>query len=72
MSPAVYILGVLVPGINLLWIPYDIWAKTNHHNTISRQIHDWIYSPTIGPWFWATIAFILVLALDHFVRYHAH
>jgi hypothetical protein len=35
-------------------------------------MHDWFYSPTIGPWIYAGLAFILVLAFTHFLRYHAH
>lgn len=70
MSPAWFWL-VMAVEINVTWIGYDLWAIRGHHNTLSRQMHDWFYSPTIGPWIYATIAFILVLAFTHFLRYHA-
>jgi hypothetical protein len=58
--------------INAAWIGYDIWAKLHHHWTLSRQMHDWFFSPTIGPFVFAAIAAIFVLAVMHFLRYHAH
>jgi hypothetical protein len=71
MSPAWFWLVIAVE-VNVTWIGYDVWAKLNGHNTLSRQMHDWFYSPTIGPWIYAGIAFALVLAFTHFLRYHAH
>lgn len=70
MSPAWFWLVIFVE-VNATWITYDVWAKLNHHNTLSRQMHDWIFSPVIGPWVLASAAFIIVLAISHFVRYHA-
>ena len=58
--------------VNVLWISYDIWAKRGHHNTLTRQMHDWMFSPGIGPFIFAGVAFIVVLALTHFLRYHVH
>ncbi len=70
MSPA-WFWAVLFGEVNTTWISYDIWARLNHHNTLSRQMHDWLFSPTIGPFVLAGIAFIFVLAVSHFLRYHA-
>ena len=58
--------------VNVLWISYDVWAKHYHHNTLSRQMHDWFYSPTIGPFIFAGIAAIVTLLFMHFLRYHVH
>ena len=57
--------------INILWISYDVWAKTHRHDTLSRQMHDWIFSPATGPFIIAGFAFMFVLLLMHFTRYHA-
>ncbi len=54
-----------------LWIPYDLWAIKHKHNTLTRQMHDWIFSPAIGPFIIAGFAFVFVLLLMHFTRYHA-
>jgi hypothetical protein len=62
----------LVIIVNALWISYDVWAKTRHHDTLSRQMHDWIFSPGTGPFIIAGMAFIFVLLIMHFTRYHVH
>jgi hypothetical protein len=62
----------LVIIVNALWIGYDVWAKTHRHNTLSRQMHDWIFSPGIGPFIIAGMAFVFVLLIMHFTRYHVH
>lgn len=33
-------------------------------------MHDWLFSPTIGPFIGAGAAFLLVLGVLHFLRYH--
>jgi hypothetical protein len=69
ISPAYAWLWLFIE-VNILWIGYDLWAKHYKHHTLSRQMHDWIVSPTIGPWVIASIAFIFVLLVMHFIRYH--
>ena len=54
-----------------LWIPYDLWAIKHKHNTLTHQMHDWIFSPGIGPFIIAGFAFVFVLLIMHFTRYHA-
>jgi len=71
ISPAWAWLYLLII-VNALWISYDVWAKTHRHNTLSRQMHDWIFSPGIGPFIIAAIAGVFVLLIMHFTRYHAH
>lgn len=71
MSPAWFWFVILIE-VNLTWIGYDVWAKIYHHNTLSRQMHDWLFSPTIGPFIFAGIAFLVVLAVLHFLRYHVN
>ena len=71
MSPAWFWLVIFIE-VNVTWISYDIWAKASHHNTLTRQMHDWMFSPGIGPFIFAGIAFVVVLALTHFLRYHIH
>lgn len=71
MSPAWFWLVIAIE-VNVTWIAYDLWAIHGRHNTLSRQMHDWLFSPSIGPWVLATAAFIVVLAISHFARYHAH
>ena len=69
MSPA---WGWLVIALgNLLPITaFDLWLKLTRRHTLTRQMHDWIFSPTIGPWIGASVAFLLVLGALHFLRYH--
>src|SRR5260221_9023 len=65
--------GLSLPVIvNALWSGYDVWAKPHRHDTLSRQMHDWIFSPGIGPFIIAGFAFFFVLLIMHFTRYHAH
>ena len=42
MSPAWFWLVIAVE-VNVTWIAYDVWAVRNGHNTLSRQMHDWIF-----------------------------
>lgn len=51
--------------------PYDFWLHFTRRHTLTRQMHDWLFSPTIGPFIAAGVAFLLVLGALHFLRYHA-
>ena len=56
---------------NAAWItPFDLWLHFTHRHTLTRQMHDWMFSSTIGPFIFAGIAFLVVLGLTHFLRYH--
>lgn len=71
MSPA-WAWLLIIAG-NAAWItPFDLWLHFTGRHTLTRQMHDWMFSPTIGPIVFATIAFIVVLAMTHFLRYHVH
>ena len=68
-SPALGWLLIAVGNIALI-TPYDVWLKLTGHHTLTRQMHDWLFSPTIGPFIGAGVAFLLVLGVLHFLRYH--
>lgn len=56
---------------NLLPITgYDLWLHFTHRHTLTRQMVDWLRSPTFGPLIIAGAAFLLVLGALHFLRYH--
>ena len=50
--------------------PYDLWLHFTHRHTLTRQMHDWLFSATIGPFIGASAAFLIVLGALHFLRYH--
>lgn len=68
-SAAIAWIGVAVI-INAWWIGYDLWAHFTGHWTMTRQMHDWLFNATVGPFFWASWAFVFVLALMHFAMAH--
>ena len=70
MTPAWGWLAIALGNLALI-TPYDLWLKLTHRHTLTRQMHDWLFSPTIGPFIAATVAFLLVLGALHFLRYHA-
>ena len=69
MSPAWFWLVIFIE-VNVTWISYDVWAKLNHHNTLSRQMHDWMFNPAIAPFLFGGLAGVVVLLVLHFLIYH--
>ena len=62
--------GLIALSLVAVIIPYDLWLHFTHRHTLTRQMHDWLFSPTIGPFIGAGAAFLLVLGVLHFLRYH--
>ena len=62
--------GFIALGLAAVVTPYDLWLHFTHRHTLTRQMHDWLFSPTIGPFIGAGVAFLLVLGVLHFLRYH--
>ena len=69
MTPAWGWLMIAFGNLALI-TPYDLWLKLTRHHTLTRQMHDWLFSRTVGPFIGATVAFLLVLGVLHFLRYH--
>ena len=69
MTPAWGWLAIALGNL-LLITGFDLWLHFTHRHTLTRQMHDWIFSPSIGPFIGAGVAFLLVLGALHFLRYH--
>jgi TRAP-type C4-dicarboxylate transport system permease small subunit len=71
MNPAAIAWLLIAIFVNVGWISYDVWAKLTNHWTMTRQMHDWLFNSSVGPFFYAGWVFVFVLALTHFFMYHA-
>lgn len=71
MSPA---WAWLVIGIEVLAsvVGYDLWAIWTGHHTLSRQMHDWVFHPSVGQFVIGGGAGLLAWFVYHIATYHPH
>lgn len=69
VSPAWAWLVILLEVVVTV-VGYDVWAMVTHNQTLSRQLHDWVFHPSVGQFIIAGGTGLLGWFIYHIATYH--
>ena len=59
---------ILLVGVNVYWIGYDLWAHYTNHYTMTKQMQNWLHGAVSGPLIFGFLGFIVLAFYYHMLQ----